>query len=56
MIKRLLVVFPVLSLFFLASAAAAQSGQSPESSSRSEQTVDFSKKLDKVYAAINARK
>jgi predicted TIM-barrel fold metal-dependent hydrolase len=44
MIKQLLVVFRVLSLLFLASAAAvAQSGQSPESNSRSE---DITPKAD----------
>lgn len=40
MIKRLFVVFRVLSLLFLASAAAvAQSGQSPQNNSRSEQVT-----------------
>ena len=40
MIKRLLVVFQVLSLLFLASVAAvAQSGQSSQSNSRSKQVT-----------------
>ncbi len=44
MIKQCLVVFRFLSLLFLASAAAvAQSGQSPESNSRSE---DITPKAD----------
>lgn len=55
MIKRLFVVFPILSLLFLASAAAvAQSGQSSQSNSRSKQITPEADNHQHVFSPAMA--
>jgi hypothetical protein len=56
MIKRLLVVFQVISLLFLASATAvAQSGQSSQSNSRAEQVTPEADNHQHLFSPATAR-